>query len=286
MIPGTDIVHAALLFSTPLLVAAVGELVVERAGVVNIGIEGMMLTGALAAWVGNGYFGPGWGVVAGVAAAVLLALPFAAAAVGFGADHIVTGTGINLLALGATALAYKRLDEPMAARSLTAINPAGMTAVAIGMIAVAWAYFRFTRGGLELTAIGESPQAADAAGVAVNRRKVGAILAGAACAGLAGSYLSTMRVQGFVENMTEGQGFLALAIVIFGRWHPGGVLAAALFFGGVRALANLLETRSGYDGATLQLFKIVPYAVSLLALAGAAGRSGAPAALGRAYVRG
>jgi simple sugar transport system permease protein len=111
------------------------------------------------------------------------------------------------------------------------------------------------------------------------------LLFGAACAGLAGAYLSTMRVQGFVENMTEGQGFLALAIVIFGRWHAGGVLAAALFFGGVRAVANVLETRSGYGGATLQLFKILPYAVSLLALAGVAGRSGAPAALGRAYAR-
>src|SRR4051812_34305047 len=209
MIPGLDTANAALLFATPLLVAAVGELIVERAGVVNIGIEGMMLTGALAAWVANGYLGPGAGVVAGVAAAVILAAPFAAAAVGFGADHIVTGTGINLLALGATALAYKRLDGPMAAKTLTAINPAWMTLVAIGMIAVAWAYFRFTRAGLELTAVGESPQAADAAGVPVNRRKVGAILVGAACAGLAGSYLSTMRVQGFVENMTEGQGFLA-----------------------------------------------------------------------------
>jgi len=94
-----------------------------------------------------------------------------------------------------------------------------------------------------------------------------------------------MRVQGFVENMTEGQGFLALAIVIFGRWHAGGILAAGLFFGLVRAMANSLETRTGYSEATLQLFKILPYVVSLLALAGVAGRSGAPAALGRPYVR-
>src|SRR4051812_13641139 len=142
-----DTAHAAVLFATPLLVAAVGELIVERAGVVNIGIEGMMLAGALAAWVANGYLGPGSGVVAGVVAAVLLAAPFAAAAVGFGADHIVTGTGINLLALGATAMAYKRLDAPMAARTLTGINPAWMTAVAVMMIVLAWAYFRFTRGG-------------------------------------------------------------------------------------------------------------------------------------------
>jgi len=144
---------------------------------------------------------------------------------------------------------------------------------------------RFTRRGLELTAIGESPQAADSSGVAVNRRKFFALMFGAACAGLAGAYLSTMRVQGFVENMTEGQGFLALAIVIFGRWHAGGILAAGFFFGVVRAMATAMETRGGYGGAWLFLFKITPYAVSLLALAGVAGRSGSPAGLGRAYVR-
>ena len=94
-----------------------------------------------------------------------------------------------------------------------------------------------------------------------------------------------MRVQSFTENMTDGNGFLALAIVIFGRWRAWGILAAALFFGLVRAAANALETRSGYSGSTLQLFKILPYAVSLLALAGVGGRSGAPAALGRPYVR-
>jgi simple sugar transport system permease protein len=254
--------------------------------VVNIGVEGMMLAGALAAWVGNGYFGPGWGMVGSVLAAAVLAAIFAVAAIGFGADQIVTGTGINLLALGATALAYKRLDGPMAAKTITAINPAWMAWVALAMLAGAWAYLRYTRGGLELVAVGESPEAADAAGVGVRRRRVMAILFGAACAGVAGAYLSTMRVQGFVENMTEGQGFLALAIVIFGRWHAGGVLAAGLFFGLVRALANLLETHSGFAGASLQLLKIVPYAVSLLALAGVAGRSQAPAALGRAYVRG
>src|SRR3954469_15982640 len=90
---------SALIFATPLILAAVGELIVERAGVVNIGIEGMMLAGALAAWVANGYFGPAWGVAAGVLAAIVLAAPFVAAAIGFGADQIVTGTGINLLAL-------------------------------------------------------------------------------------------------------------------------------------------------------------------------------------------
>src|SRR4051812_11683536 len=280
-----EILHATTLYATPLLVAALGELVVERAGVVNIGIEGMMLTGALAAWVANGFWGPGWGLLAAVLAAAVLAALFALAILTFAADQIVTGTGINLLAFGATALAYKRLDPVMAQRTISAINPVWMMGTAVALLALTWVYFRFTRGGLELIAIGEAPEAADAAGLGVDRRKQVALLFGAACAGLAGAYLSTMRVQGFVENMTEGQGFLALAIVIFGRWHAGGVLSAALFFGLVRALANTLETRTGYAPGTLQLTKLLPYTVSLLALAGVAARSGAPANLGRPYTR-
>ena len=285
MLPGIDVLQAALLFATPLLVAAAGELLVERAGMVNIAIEGMMLAGALAAWITNGYVGPTTGFLAAVAAAILLALLFALASILFAADQIVTGTGINLLAFGATALASKRIGNAMAAKTITAINPAWMMLAAVLLLAFTWFYLSLTRRGLELSAIGEAPQAADSAGVPVNRRKFLALLFGAACAGLAGAYLSTMRVQSFVENMTEGQGFLALAIVIFGRWHPAGILIAALFFGLVRAIANSLEIKSGFSGATLQLFKIIPYAVSLLALAGVAGRSGAPAALGRPYVR-
>jgi simple sugar transport system permease protein len=285
MLPPFQTFQAASLFATPLLVAAAGELIVERAGVVNIGIEGMMLAGALAAWVGNGYYGPAAGFIAAILAAVALALIFALASITFAADQIVTGTGINLLAFGATALAYKRLSGPMADRTVTAINPRWMMLAAVLLLVFAWVYLRFTRRGLELTAIGESPQSADASGVNVNRRKLLALLFGAACAGLAGAYLSTMRVQAFVENMTDGQGFLALAIVIFGRWHPGGIFAAGLFFGVIRAFASAMETRGGYGGAWLLLFKITPYAVSLLALAGVAGRSGAPEALGRAYVR-
>ena len=285
MFVGLETLQSAALFATPLLVAAAGELSVERAGVVNIGIEGMMLAGALAAWVANGYHGPAAGFAAAILAAVALALIFALAAVVFGADQIVTGTGINLLAFGATALASKRLSGPMAEKVVTGVNPQWMMLAALLLLSLAWAYLRFTRRGLELRAIGESPEAADAGGVAVNRRKFFALLFGAACAGLAGAYLSTMRVQGFVENMTEGQGFLALAIVIFGRWHAGGILAAGLFFGIVRAWAGAMETRGGYGGAWLLLFKITPYTVSLLALAGVAGRSGSPAGLGRAYVR-
>jgi simple sugar transport system permease protein len=150
---------------------------------------------------------------------------------------------------------------------------------------VVWAYFRFTRAGLEHAAIGESPEAADSAGVSVQLRKLGAILFGAACAGLAGAYLSTMRVWAFTENMTDGMGFLALAIVIFGRWSAWGILLAGLFFGLVRAGVDALNV-SRFARADLEnLFNMLPYALSLAALAGLAGRSPAPAALGKVWAR-
>jgi simple sugar transport system permease protein len=282
---GWDLLLAAIFFATPLLIAAVGELVAERAGVVNIGIEGMMLSGALAAWAVNAFYGPAWGFAAAVGAAGALALLFALAAIRLGADQIVTGTGINLLALGLTGLAYKRLDPLVAQQTLTAIPEKWMVYAASVALFATWAYFRYTRSGLELAAVGESPHAADAAGVNVDAYKLLALLFGAACAGLAGAYLSTMRVQKFTENMTEGQGFLALAMVIFGRWHPAGVLAAGLFFALVRAAANQMEVKGIVADQSVQLLRILPYAVSLLALAGVAGRSGAPAALGRPYLR-
>jgi ABC-type uncharacterized transport system permease subunit len=181
------------------------------------------------------------------------------------------------------AVCYFATPLILAALGELIVERAGI--VNIGIEVLIWGYLRFTRSGLELAAIGESPRAADTAGIAVNRRKWLAILFGAACAGLAGAYLSIMYNRSFTENMTDGVGFLALAMVIFGRWNAGGIIMAGLFFGLVRAMANTLETRVGFSPAVLRAFGMLPYVVSLAALAGVAGKSGAPAALGRAYVR-
>jgi simple sugar transport system permease protein len=275
---------AILYFATPLILAALGELVVERAGVVNIGIEGMMLAGALGAWAADGWHGPAVGIVAAILAAMLLAIPFCIATLLFAADQIVTGTGINLLALGLTGMIYKLVPEEMAGR-VVGIDKRWLIGLTPLMAVAVWGYLRFTRSGLELAAIGESPQAADTAGVSVNRRKLFAILFGAACAGLAGAYLSIMYNRSFTENMTDGVGFLALAMVIFGRWNAGGIIAAGLFFGLTRAIAGSLETRHGFSPAVLRTFSMLPYVVSLAALAGVAGKSGSPAGLGKAYER-
>lgn len=279
-----SLIPAALKFATPLILAAVGELVVERAGVVNIGIEGMMLAGALGAWAVDGWHGPAAGVVASILAAVLLAIPFAVATIGFAADQIVTGTGINLLALGLTGMIYKLVPADVQGR-VAGINPNILIVLTPVIAAAVWGHLRFTRGGLELIAVGESPQAADTAGVAVNRRRFAAILFGAACAGVAGAYLSIMYNRSFTENMTDGRGFLALAMVIFGRWNAGGIVAAGLFFGLLSAITNRAETWGGMSPAALRSLAMLPYVVSLAALAGVAGKSGAPAGLGRAYVR-
>jgi simple sugar transport system permease protein len=280
-----DLLAAAALFAAPLLVAAIGELAAERAGIVNIGIEGMVLAGALGAAMGNTYHGFAAGLASAVLAASILAAVFAVVSLGFAADQIVTGAGINLLALGVTQLIDKRSGGALAGQGIHQVSPWWMVCSAPVLVGAAAWYFARTRWGLEHTAVGESPEAADAAGVAVNRRKLFALLFAAACAGLAGAYATTMRTAGFVEIPTAGQGFLALALVIFGRWNAWGIMLAALFFGLVRAGANYLGVYVPGQSVS-KVLDMLPYVVSLLALAGLAGRSRSPAALGRAYVRG
>jgi len=275
---------AAILFATPLLIAAIGELIVERSGVVNISIEGMMLIGAMAAAMVNaGTASVAAGIVAAIATAVALGILFATVTLVFAADQIVTGAGINLLALGVSGAIFERFNNPGA--PIFGIWPYWISIFALILAVAAWLFLRMMRPGLELSAIGESPQAADAAGVPVSRRRLYALLFGSACAGLAGAFLSTIRGQQFVENMSEGRGFLALAIVIFGRWSAPGIVGAALFFGLVRAAADQMQLSPHIEQATAKLLNILPYALSIIALATVTARSKAPAALGQAYVR-
>ncbi len=281
-----ELLRMALLYAAPLLLAALGELVVERAGVVNIGIEGMMLVGALAAWEGCIYGGFFAGILAALLAGLAVGAIFAVVVLRYRADQIVSGAGLNLLALGVTGLVFRRMQggAPDAVAGY-GIAPMWLVPAALVLGVGCWLYFRFTRWGLELAAIGESPVAADSAGVPVIRRQLYAVFFGAACAAIAGAYLSTMRTQGFSENMTAGQGFLALAIVIFGRWSAPGILTAGIFFGLLRALAERLPQARGLSEMMSQILVALPYVVSLAAPALTAGRSGAPAALAQPYQR-
>lgn len=274
---------AAVALAAPLLLAALGELVTERAGVLNVGLEGLMLTGAFAAFAGAVATGsPAAGVVAGALAACALGALFAFFAVVRGSDQIVTGTAVNLLALGLTGVAFRAFyggATPAAPGAGDWVWPglAAFAAVGIGL------FLSRTRPGLRLRAVGEAARAADAEGVDVTRTRVAAVLFGAALAGVAGAALPLALADSFTEGMTAGRGFIALAIVIFGRWRPLGVVAAALFFGGAIALQFRLQARG--LGVPYPVFLMLPYVVTLLVLAFATGRARAPGDLGRPYDR-
>jgi ABC-type uncharacterized transport system permease subunit len=296
------LLEATLRLAAPLLLAALGELWVERAGVVNIGIEGTMLFGA---FVGFAVAVATGSAAAGVAAAGLAGACvgglFAAFAVLRGADQIVVGTAVNLLALGATALASRALwaGAPPAAPRIAPLFDAArgelplLGAALLHQTPIAWAGLALavasgialhaTRAGLRLRAVGEAARAADAEGVPVARTRALAVILVSALAGVAGSALSLSLSDTFSEGMTAGRGFIALAIVIFGRWRASGVLFASLFFGGATALQFRLQARGA--GVPYPVFLMLPYLLTLAVLALATGRARAPGDLGRPYRR-
>jgi general nucleoside transport system permease protein len=272
----------ALAFSAPLLLAALGELIGERAGVLNIGLEGMMLCGAwagAAAAFGSGHAGAG--VLAALGAGMGVAAIFALLAITLRADAIVAGTGLNLFALGLTGLAHRTLSAHFGTYRAVTLPQWCFIAIGAALVPLLWWALRATRPGLKLRAVGEYPAAADTAGVNVATVRWAATLANGALCGLAGAFLSMSQTDSFAENMTSGRGFIALAIVIFGRWNPFGALAAALLFGAAQGAQFLLQ--SHLSEAYYPLLLALPYALTLLTLAGFAGKSRAPAALGQTY---
>ena len=284
----TGFAAAALRIATPLLLAALGELIAERGGVINLGIEGGMLSGALAGAMGSMIAGPWIGLAAGIAAGLVVAGVFAAVAIGARADQIITGTAVTLGAIGLTGAASRwwfgaagaGLDVPtLAPVGIGALSQPAPTWVAAALVPVVWWLLFRTRAGLALRAAGEAPATAHALGVRVRLVRTGAVLAGGALAGMAGATLVLAQVGTFAERMTAGRGFVAIAIVVLGRWHPGGVLLGALLFGGLTALQYVFQALG--LAVPYQLFLMMPYLLTLVALAGAAGRTQAPAGLAR-----
>jgi simple sugar transport system permease protein len=296
------LLEAAIRLAAPLLLAALGELIVERAGVINIGVEGTMLTGAFAGFATAVATGSaGLGVVAAVLAGCGVGALFAVFAILRGTDQIVVGMAVNLLALGATGLAVRALyagatpsgptlaavslprlfDWPFVGPVLFGHTPFVYAAFALAL-AVGAGLAR-TRAGLRLRAVGEVARAADSEGVSVVRVRFAALVVGSGLAGLAGASLSLAQSDTFTEGMTAGRGFIALAAVIFGRWSARGVVLAALFFG----LANALQFRAQAQGVAIPypVFLMFPYLVTLGVLAFVAARARAPADLGNAYRR-
>lgn len=290
---------SAVRVATPLLLAALGETIAERAGVINLSIEGAMLAGALAATLGATAGGPWAGVAAAMAGGLLVAAVFAVVAVWLRGDQIITGTAVTLAAVGLTGAIYRGaygpggvgLSLPTFAPSvvpvlsdLPAVGEAFfaqsvLTYAAYALTALSGWFLYRTRWGLELRAAGEVASHARAAGVSVTRIRVLAVLFGGATAGLAGASLVLAQVGTFAEKMTAGRGFIAIAIVVLGGWHPGRVAGAALFFGAAMALQFVFQTL--LLGVPYQLFLMLPYLLTLLVLAGAWGKTRAPADLGR-----
>jgi len=272
---------AAVRIATPLLFAATGELVAERAGVLNLGIEGAMLAGALTAALVGTTNGAAAGLVMATLAGAFCGVLVALVAVRARADQVITGTAVTLGAVGLTGAIYRAtLGSGTTAHALETLKAPWVLSLfaLLSVPAVWWVLYR-TRWGLALRATGEDRHAAAANGVAVERTQSIALLIAGAFAGLGGATLVLAQVGSFAEKMTAGRGFVAIAIVVLGRWSPFGVLAAALLFGALQALQFLLQGM-GID-LPYQLFLVLPYALTLLALAGLVGRARAPAGLGK-----
>lgn len=280
---------AIMVYATPVALAAIGETVVQRSGVINIGIEGCMLAGAFVAMATTHATGsPVLGMVTGASAGLVLALLSGVFCITLATDQVVVGTAVNLLALGLTrtlfAMNFGASGDLLTVPRLAAWGPVDavvLLAVALA-VGVAWALQR-TAWGLAVRAAGEYPQAAEAAGFSVGRLRYGAMAFGGLTAGLGGAYLSLGIAGSYADEMTAGRGFVAIAMVTFGRWNPMLAVAAALLIGAVESLQFTFQAR-GVD-LPFQMFLALPYLAALFVLAVVGRASHAPAALALPFRR-
>ena len=290
--------------ATPILFAAIGELLVEETGIINIGIEGAMLCGAFFAltvsyFSGSTLLGLAAGMAAGMAVNAILAL----LVINLAVNQVVAGTALDIFAVGITGVFYRKFfgitgkafivsliprlsfgpltDIPIIGKAFFNHNPLVYLAIAL-IPAVAYLLWR-TRYGLMLRAAGERPEAADALGLDVYRLRWHALLAAGVLTGLGGAYLTLAYAGTFVENISAGRGYVALAVVILGRWKPWGLAAASILFGAAMALQFGLQAL----GTTIpyQIFLALPYALTLIVLAVMGGQAASPSALGEPYRR-
>jgi len=268
----------AILAATPLLLAVEGELVVQRSGIINLGIEGMLLVAAMSAVLAaNASGSTSIGFLGGIAGAALAAILFGIFAITLRADQIVTGTAINLFAVGLTSFVYREVPSlttaPRAGTDF--VMPIAWIALPIVLALLLWS----TSFGLRVRACGENPEVVRAAGHSVALHRWLALMIEAILIGLGGAYLSLVLTSGFAENMTAGRGFIALSIVIFGRWKLKGALLGTAIFGLAAALQYALQASN--RGLPFHVLLAVPYVVTLLILCGVAGRVRAPDSLGK-----
>ena len=297
--------NAALRLSIPLALGAMAGAFSERAGIINIGLEGMLLMGAFAGVFGSFVTGSAWlGVGFAAVAGILTSLIFAIFIIEFKADHVVAGVGLNILTLGFTTwmmqmiwgtrgaspsvasvpsiVIYFLEDIPIIGRLLGVQSP--FVYMMLVMIIAGWVLMFKTPLGLRIRFTGEHPEAADSQGINVRKIKYFSLLLSGFFCGIGGAYLSLGHLSQFSRNMTAGRGYMALAANIFGQWNPLGGLAASLLFGFTDAMQMRLQ---GIDiGVANDLIQMLPYVLTIAVLAGAVIKSRPPAALGNHYESG
>ena len=296
------LIASLMVASTPILLAAIGELVVEKSGVLNLGVEGMMIVGAICGFaIAVDTQSVALGFVAAAAGGALLAALFGLLTQFLLSNQVATGLALTLFGLGISALmgqgyvgirppSSPRIDLgplsdlPVAGRILFSHHP--MVYLSLALVAGVWWFLRASRGGLILRAVGESHSAAHALGYSVVRVRLLAIVFGGACAGLGGACLSLVIVPQWTEGMTAGQGWIALAIVVFASWRPWRVLVGAYLFGGVTVLQ--LNLQAAGVAIPVELLSMSPYLITIIVLVIISSDRGrvalnAPASLGRVF---
>ena len=308
------IVPSAIFYAAPLILVAIGGVFSERSGVVNIGLEGLMVIGAFVGILFNLLFADTFGgmtpwlaLVAAMVAALLLSLLHAVASISFRADQVVSGVAINLLAIALALYLVKsnfdkgqtdfiserfaRYNVPVLSE-IPVIGPLFFTSVyntsffAIGVAFLAWFVIYKTPFGLRLRAVGEHPMAADTMGINVARMRYVAVMISGALAGIGGAIYAQTITGDFGHATINGQGFMALAAMIFGKWHPLGAMGAALFFGFAQSLSIVGSSIPYIQEIPNVFLLILPYVLTIFALAGFIGRANAPKANGKPYIKG
>ena len=293
------LIASLIVSATPILLAAIGEAIVEKAGVLNLGVEGMMITGAVVGFaVAINTKNPLFGFFSASVAAALLALLFGVLTQLLLSNQVATGLGLTMVGLGLSSLIGKSYegmksvtlpsldipilsDIPIFGRMLFSHDL--MVYISIFLVALTWAFLKYTRAGLILRAVGESHDAAHALGYKVIRVRLISIMFGGACSGLGGAYISLVRVPQWTEGMTAGVGWIALAIVVFASWKPWRVLLGAYLFGGVTVLQ--LNLQAAGVSVPVEYLSMSPYliTISVLVLISARRKQNAPASLGQIF---
>ncbi len=297
------LIGITLMYSTPLIFGAIGGVISERSGVTNIGIEGTMVIGAVAAASASYFTGNPWiaFLVAGICGG-LVALLHAVASVTFAADQTVSGVAINLLAPGLALFACRRFFDGAAMSPIVTklpkvfgnswmsgtvwsnLNVNVTTVIALLLTIVTWFVLYRTKWGLRVRAVGEHPAAADTLGIDVYKVRYACVILSGVCAGFGGASMTIAIISQFTQTAISGHGFIAMAAVIFGKWTPFGAYGACLLFGATQALTVLLG--GGVAPIPSQILAMLPYAMTIIVLILFVGRSVAPKADGVPYIKG